>query len=126
MIPDYERKGVPRRKSEVEGQSDLFDIPVSVPEQLVEFDSGIRLTLPEHVALGRQLRRIFDYLSDGEFHSIDSIAECTGTKVTSADAQVRNLRKEKHGGFVVEYRRIEGVAHYRLVMGGSGNDERRA
>ena len=84
------------------------------PVKLVEFDSGIRLTVAEHVALGKQLKRILTYILDCNWHSIDDIAAATGTKITSADAQVRNLRKAKHGGFDVEYKRIDGVAHYRL------------
>lgn len=91
-----------------------LELLAPLPSKTVYFDSGIELSLPEHIALGKQLKRVLGHLIDGEWHSIDDVAEGTGTKITSADAQVRNLRKAKHGGFNVEYRRIDGVAHYRL------------
>lgn len=101
-------------------QLNLFDAeerPTLEPIfQIIKFDSGITLTLEEHVGLGKQLRKILEYMVDGNWHSIDAIANDTGTKITSADAQVRNLRKEKHGGFDVEYQRQGNVAHYRLNL----------
>ena len=92
-------------------QAELFG---PTKTKTVEFDSGIRLTLAEHIALGKQLKRILGYMLDYKWHSIDDIAQETGTKITSADAQVRNLRKPKHGGFDVEYQRIDRLAHYRI------------
>ncbi len=91
-------------------QTEMFPVKTKI----IEFDSGIKLTVAEHVALGKQCERILGYLLDGAWHSIDEIASATATKITSADAQVRNLRKAKHGGFDVVYERMGGVAHYRL------------
>ncbi len=88
----------------------------TVKTKIIELDSGIRLTVAEHVALGAQCERILGYLLDGKWHSIDDIASATATKITSADAQVRNLRKAKHGAFTVVYERKGGVAHYRLEL----------
>lgn len=92
-------------------QIDMF---APVRNKMVYFDSGITLSVNEHVALGRQIKVILEFLWDNQWHSIDEISESTGVKITSTDAQVRNLRKEKHGGFDIEYKRFNNVAHYRL------------
>jgi hypothetical protein len=85
-----------------------------LPTKTIKFDSGINLTIGEHINLGKQILVVLDYLSDGCWHSIGEISNNTGIQPTSADAQVRNLRKEKHGGFNIEYKRIDKIANYRL------------
>ena len=91
-------------------QSEMFNVPT----KLLRFDSGIELTVGEHIALGKQILVVLERLTDNEWHTVGEISASTGIQVTSVDAQLRNLRKEKHGGFDVEYKRINKVAHYKL------------
>ena len=91
---------------------------IPVPTRLVEFDSGITLTVAEHVSLGKQLKRVLEFMLDGSWHSVAEVSDKLGIQPTSADAQIRNLRKKKHGRFTVEYQRVNGRAFYQLQLNG--------
>ena len=52
--------------------------------------------------LETQLERVFDTMSDGVERSLAEIAETTGDPPASVSAQLRHLRKPKHGGYTVE------------------------
>lgn len=63
--------------------------------------------------------------ADREWRTLAQLAGVTGISESSLSAQLRNLRKVKHGGHVVEKRRLNGgnglyrVYEYRLgVYGG--------
>jgi hypothetical protein len=78
------------------------------------FDSGIVLTEKEQNGLTDQLDNIFNVLSDGLWHTVAEVAGIFGYQHTSVDAQFRNLRKEKFGGWNVARKKIGGVSHYRI------------
>lgn len=69
--------------------------------------------------LTSQLSRVRRFMCDGEWHKLDEILEATapGT-VASVSARLRDLRKKKFGGQVVDRRRVgdskDGVFEYRL------------
>jgi hypothetical protein len=79
------------------------------------FDSGVDLSASDHIRLGAQIKRVLDALSDGCWHSVPEIARLTSDPEVSVSAQVRNLRKPKHGGYTIERRRVANVYEYRLV-----------
>lgn len=79
------------------------------------FDSGVELTPADHVRLGAQLRRVLDVMREGGWWSVPQIALLTGDPEVSVSAQVRNLRKPKHGGHQIERRRVGNVYEFRLV-----------
>ena len=99
---------------------DLFDphpLPRAAfdgPEYVPEFDAE-RLT--------GQLRRVFNLMRDGEWRSLDEIADKTGDPHASVSAQLRHLRKNKFGNHTVDKRRVgekkSGYYKYRLIIGGS-------
>jgi DNA-binding CsgD family transcriptional regulator len=91
-----------------------YEMFTPLPTKLLRFDSGIELTVGEHIALGKQILVVLEYIADNNWHTVSEISENTGIQANSVDAQLRNLRKDKHGGFDVEYQRISRVAHYRL------------
>lgn len=62
--------------------------------------------------LGPQLQRVKDFMSDGNWWSLEEIARGTNDPVTSVSAQLRHLRKKRFGGFTVE-RKHEGGGFYR-------------
>lgn len=63
--------------------------------------------------LNGQLRVIFDLMSDGAWRTLSEIAERLSFPEASVSAQLRNLRKPRFGGFLVE-RRIRGERSYGL------------
>ena len=55
---------------------------------------GIRLT--------GQLERVFDVMKNGQWITLRELADRSRCPEASASAQLRNLRKERFGGFVIE------------------------
>jgi uncharacterized protein (DUF2132 family) len=65
--------------------------------------------------LGAQLKRVFDYVSDGSWHTLENMAVNTGDPAASISAQLRHLRKKRFGSWNVERRYINnGLYEYRL------------
>ena len=96
---------------------DLFDFhpvpiaPFDGPAYIPEFDVS-RLT--------KQIRRVYDCMRDGQWRSLNEIAELTGDPAPSVSAQLRHLRKEKFGAHTVEKRRVgqnsQGFYQYQLQV----------
>lgn len=72
--------------------------------------------------LSGQLLDVFDFMSDQEWHTLRDIEEGTCHGQASISAQLRNLRKARYGGHVIERRRSQfkesGLYYYRLNNGG--------
>jgi hypothetical protein len=70
--------------------------------------------------LGRQLAKVLEVLSDGQWHTPAELEALTGYGWASISARCRDLRKVRHGGHEVQRRRREpagaGVWEYRLVV----------
>ena len=67
--------------------------------------------------LSGQMLRVFNCMKDGEWKALRVIAEETHDPEASISAQLRNLRKEKFGGYEIERRYIkDGLYEYRLVI----------
>ncbi len=69
--------------------------------------------------LRRQLGSVQQLMSDGRWRGLAEIASHVGCSEASASARLRDLRKEKFGGYVVERQRLRdgsGLFFYRLVM----------
>jgi len=69
--------------------------------------------------LAAQSSRVFTLMSDGAWRTLGEIAEATGDPQQSVSARLRDFRKARWGGHVVERRargkRSEGLFEYRLV-----------
>ena len=69
-----------------------------------------------------QIRRVYDCMEDGKWRTLDEIAWRTTDPQASISAQLRNLRKPRFGGHVVERRRrgeaARGLWEYRLNLAG--------
>lgn len=66
--------------------------------------------------LGRALGATLAIMQDGEWHTIDEIASRVGCSSPAASARIRDLRKEKFGGYDVERRHVsKGLWEYRIV-----------
>ena len=62
-----------------------------------------------------QMQRIYDCMSNGMWYTLKEVSEITGAPEASASAGIRNLRKERFGGFTVDREHISnGLYKYRL------------
>lgn len=74
----------------------------------------------DHARLTGQLQRVADVMRDGRWRTYAEIEAVTGDPPQSISARLRDLRKEKFGGFTVERRirdeaRSAGLWEYRVV-----------
>lgn len=71
--------------------------------------------------LKAQLERVKRVMGDGQWRTLDEIAEATKDHLQSISARLRDLRKPKFGGWLVDRRRRKGleekgVFEYRVVL----------
>jgi len=63
-----------------------------------------------------QIQRVYRLMSDGEWRTLDEIAQATGDPPASVSAQLRHLRKPRFGSHrVVKEHAGHGLYLYRLV-----------
>lgn len=76
----------------------------------------------DHDRLGRQINEIFGLMKDGQYRTLREIEQATGHPQASCSAQLRNLRKSRFGGHLVNKRRRpsteldRGIFEYQLVV----------
>ena len=79
------------------------------------FDGETYDTDRDEERLRRQLRHVRSIMLDGRWHTLPELARGTNWLTTSMSARVRDLRKERFGGWVVHRRYIaDGLWEYRL------------
>ena len=80
------------------------------------FDGSDYVHERDSVRLTGQLKRIYEQIKDGEWYTLNAIAEGTEDPPASVSAQLRNLRKERFGGHIIEKKHLNnGLYIYRLV-----------
>ncbi len=66
-----------------------------------------------------QIERVRNFMNDGNWHTLSEISTITKDPHASVSAQLRNLRKERFGHYVIEKRRrgtrLSGFFEYRLA-----------
>jgi|WetSurMetagenome_2_1015567.scaffolds.fasta_scaffold306846_3 hypothetical protein len=71
----------------------------------------------DHDRLQTQLRRVREIMLDGRWWTLAELESHLGYPQASVSARIRDLRKEKFGGFEVARRRITGgLFEYRVVL----------
>jgi hypothetical protein len=67
--------------------------------------------------LSRQLGRVFEFMSDQQWHTLDEIQAFAGGRESAVSARLRDLRKAKFGAYTVPRRRrgAGGTFEYRLL-----------
>lgn len=87
-------------------------------ERSVDFDGSDYIRADDQQRLTNQIYRIFNVLSDGNWHTKSEIAARTGDSEASILAQFGNMRKKRFGAYAVEKRprgdRKNGLYEYRL------------
>ena len=67
--------------------------------------------------LTSQIEKIKDTMQDEQWRTLKQIASSTKAPEASVSAQLRNLRKEKHGGHKVNRKHISnGLYRYQLIL----------
>jgi hypothetical protein len=88
------------------------------PPRKPSFDGASFDPAADGARLNRQLRAVFDAMRDGHWHTPEEIATKTGVGWASASARLRDLRKQKFGGFQIDRQRTgdaaKGLFRYRL------------
>lgn len=70
--------------------------------------------------LRTQLRRVYGYMSDGDWHRLSEIADACRGSEAAVSARLRDLRKDRFGGHIVERQYLrDGLWVYRLIPAGS-------
>lgn len=67
--------------------------------------------------LNAQMRRVFAVMRDGGWRTLAELSSETGDPEASVSARLRDLRKGRFGGLVVERRRVmdsDGLFEYRV------------
>lgn len=68
--------------------------------------------------LNAQAAAVYEFMKDGQWHTLTQISDATGAPEASASARLRDLRSPKLGNFIVEKRNLGGGKWvYRLLDG---------
>ena len=69
----------------------------------------------DHDRLAKQLGRVYDYMSDGLWHSLAQISRFTGDPEASVSARLRDLKKPRFGGYNIDHKHVkDGLWVYRM------------
>ncbi len=92
-------------------QPDLFNLP-----QRPAFDGSTYDASRDGGRLYAQLYRVRELMADGCWHSLAALSAAAGDPEASISARIRDLRKPKFGGHLVERRYVSsGLWEYRLL-----------
>lgn len=100
---------------------DLFNQPAE-PQSIPHFNGSDYTPELDHARLGKQITDIYNLMEDGKWRTLREIEQATGHPQASCSAQLRNLRKSRFGGHLVNKRRRpstdldRGIFEYQLVV----------
>jgi hypothetical protein len=82
-----------------------------------EFDGDTYAPALDRKRLSGQLERVFNSMSDWQWHSLADLSLHLGGTEASMSARLRDLRKSKFGSHVIDRRRVgtTGLFQYKLV-----------
>jgi len=72
------------------------------------FDGGTYFHIVDGKRLGKQMARVGALMIDGRWRTLRDIAGVTGYPEASISARLRDYRKPRFGGYLVDRMRIEG------------------
>jgi len=84
-------------------------------DTVAHFDGVTYDPARDHDRLGKQLGRTYAALSDANWHTLPELSRITGDPEASISARIRDLRKDKFDGHIVERRYVRrGLWEYRM------------
>jgi hypothetical protein len=70
----------------------------------------------DHERLKGQLKKVRDVMIDSQWRTLSEIAESVGAPEGAVSARLRDLRKEKFGGYEVNRQRVDGgLYRYQVI-----------
>lgn len=70
----------------------------------------------DHRRLSGQIKKVWNFMNDGEWHTLGQINQVTGAPEASASACLRDFRKAKWGSHTVEREYlVNGLYRYKLI-----------
>jgi DNA-binding Lrp family transcriptional regulator len=67
--------------------------------------------------LTQQYQRAFACMADGQWRTLEALADMVGAPTHSVSARLRDMRKKRFGAHLVERKRIAGgLYEYRLIV----------
>ena len=86
-------------------------------QQNLNFDGATFDANRDGPRLSRQLRQAMAIMKDGQWRTLTDLAVAVGASHCSVSARLRDMRKARFGGHVVEREHLGGgVYRYRLVL----------
>lgn len=95
----------------------LYEKDAERPEGSEQFDGVTYNPALDERRLRRLLGRVFDVLARGEWITLVTLAREVRGTTASVSARIRDLKKAKHGAWIVDKRRVAGrraIWEYRL------------
>ncbi len=86
-------------------QLDLFGDPIAIPFDGETFDAA-----QDGERLSTQLARVRASMESGDWWTLKDLSIRTGGTEAAVSARIRDLRKPKFGGLIVERRRVPGAS----------------
>ena len=83
---------------------------------MTHFNGSDYVPQRDDTRLTAQLLRVKNFIKDGAWYTLNTIAEATGDPAPSVSAQLRHLRKERFGAHTIEKKYIGGGLYlYRMA-----------
>lgn len=99
-------------------RADRRDVVNATQTPLFRFDGATFVYHRDAERLTGQWLAVFSLMQDGKWRTLREISDATGYPEASCSARLRDFRKPRFGGHLVERRHIENGLHtYRLVLG---------
>ena len=87
-------------------QETFFDVyDLTPPPMPPHFDGSDIIEGFDLARLTYQIRRVYDAMADGNYRTLGELESITGDGQASISAQMRNLRKTRFGGHIINKRR---------------------
>ena len=91
--------------------------PLKTPPETQIFDGATFDKDRDAERLGKQLKRVFEALSDGQPHTLAELAKICEAPESSVSARIRDCRKIRNGHWQIESKCVKrGLWTYRLVL----------
>ncbi len=96
-------------------QEDLLEWAAGQPPPKAQFDGSTYEEDRDASRLNKQMARVYAAMHDGQWRTLDEIAAITGDPAPSISARLRDFRKPKFGGRIIEREhRGAGIWAYRM------------
>lgn len=100
-------------------EKEIRNLSTAIGAERVEFKGHQFVKKLDEKRLATQIWRIFFFMRDSHWRTVDEIHDALGYPHNSIQANVRNLRKEKNGGHTVNTRRrgdpVHGLFEFQLI-----------